>query len=228
MGVVTAPALPLPEDLKPRMRGRLHQHAFLVSLASGATLITLAATTVSVKATLAMIVYSITVCGVFGVSSLYHVRTWRSPTVRSYMNRLDHSMIYVFIAGSYTPFAALAMSDTAGAVVLTVVWGGAIVGTALKMFVWHAPRWLTAPIYIALGWVGVFVFADLLALAGPAVLVLVIVGGGWYTLGGLVYALKRPDPWPGTFGYHEVFHAFTLVAAICHYVAAWLTMYATA
>lgn len=225
---MTAPALPLPDTVKPRLRGRLHQHAFLVSLISGATLITLAATTVSGRATVAMVVYSITVCGVFGVSSLYHVTEWRDPRTAAWVNRLDHSMIYIFIAGSYTPFAALAMPDTSGAVVLAVVWGGALLGVILKLCVRGAPRWLTAPIYIALGWVGVFVFSDLLDYAGPAAFTLILAGGVWYTIGGLVYALRRPDPWPGTFGFHEVFHATTILAAVCHYIAAWLTMYATA
>jgi hemolysin III len=142
------------------------------------------------------------------------------------MKRLDHSMIFVFIAGTYTPFAVLAMPPTTGAVVLAVVWVGALGGVALK-FAWpHGPRWVGVPIYLALGWVAVFVLPDLLAVGGVAALVLLIVGGAFYSLGALFYALRRPRGWPATFGFHEFFHAATVVAAACHHVAIWLVLYA--
>lgn len=215
-----------PRPVKPRLRGHIHFWSFVASVSTGAVLIALAAATVSVRAVLATAIYSVTVLGLFGVSALYHRRSWVSRRAEYWMNRLDHSMIYLFIAGSYTPFAVLGMPERIGTVVLAVVWGGAVTGVVLKM-VWRtAPRWLSAPVYIALGWVAVFVLPDILATAGVAALVLLCAGGLLYTLGGVVYALRRPDPWPLTFGYHEIFHSCTVLAAICHYIAIWLTMYA--
>jgi hemolysin III len=134
-------------------------------------------------------------------------------------------MIFLFIAGTYTPFMLLAMPPTSGYVVLAVVWGGAIAGVALKLLWPHAPRWLGTPIYIALGWVAVFVFPDLAHHAGPAALVLLLVGGFFYTLGATFYATRWPNPWPHAFGHHEFFHAATVLAAITHYIAIWLAMY---
>lgn len=195
-------------------------------MATGATLIALAAGTVSARAALAIAVYSASVSGLFGISALYHRRSWLNRRTAYWINRLDHSMIFVFIAGSYTPFATLAMPPGTGTLVLVVVWGGALAGVTMKLAWPHAPRWLGVPIYLALGWVAVFVMTDLLQAAGPAALVLLVVGGALYSLGALVYALKWPDPWPSTFGFHEFFHAATVLAAICHYVAVWLTMYA--
>jgi len=213
---------------KPRLRGHLHFWSFLASLATGATLIALAAGTVSVRAALATALYSASVSGLFGISALYHRRRWVNRRVEYWFNRLDHSMIFVFIAGSYTPFATLAMSRGTGTVVLAVVWVGALAGVALK-FAWpHAPRRLGVPIYLALGWVAVFVLPDLLNTAGVAALVLLIVGGVLYSVGAVIYALRWPDWWPRTFGFHEFFHAATVLAAICHYIAVWVTMYAVA
>ncbi|RAS63862.1 channel protein (hemolysin III family) [Lentzea atacamensis] len=194
-------------------------------MATGATLIALAASTVSGLAALATSVYGATVLGLFGVSALYHRVTWKSDRVRTWMKRLDHSMIFVFIAGTYTPFALLAMDQETGRVVLAIVWTGAILGVTLKLAWPHAPRWLGVPIYIALGWVAVFVLPELLHHAGVAALVLLLVGGALYTAGAVFYATRWPNPWPQVFGYHEFFHAATVVAAICHYIAIWLAMY---
>ncbi|GAA3631040.1 channel protein (hemolysin III family) [Lentzea atacamensis] len=194
-------------------------------MATGATLIALAASTVSGLAALATSVYGATVLGLFGVSALYHRVTWKSDRVRTWMKRLDHSMIFVFIAGTYTPFALLAMDQGTGRVVLAIVWTGAILGVTLKLAWPHAPRWLGVPIYIALGWVAVFVLPELLHHAGVAALVLLLVGGALYTAGAVFYATRWPNPWPQVFGYHEFFHAATVVAAICHYIAIWLAMY---
>jgi hemolysin III len=207
------------------MRGWLHFWSFCVSVATGATLITVAATTVPLKAALATSVYSLTILGLFGVSALYHRRTWKSSRTRTLMKRLDHSMIFLFIAGTYTPFALLTLPPTAGTIVLSVVWGGALLGVALKMAWPHAPRWLGVPIYIALGWVAVFVLPDLLHHAGIASFVLLLVGGGLYTVGAVIYGTKWPNPWPKVFGYHEFFHAATVLAAICHYIAIWFALY---
>jgi hemolysin III len=223
---VPAPTVDLPAGyVKPRLRGVIHYWSFLVSVATGATLISVAAATVSAKAALATSVYGATVLGMFGVSALYHRRWWTSLRVRAWMKRLDHSMIFLFIAGTYTPFMLLAMPPSAGYVVLAVVWTGAIAGVALKLLWPNAPRWLGTPIYIALGWVAVFVFPDLVAHAGPGALVLLLVGGFFYTLGAVFYATRWPNPWPHVFGHHEFFHAATVLAAASHYIAIWLAMY---
>ena len=222
--MTTATTPPQP-GLRPRLRGWLHLWSFITSVATGATLIALAASTVSARAALATSVYGLTVLGLFGVSALYHRVTWKSDRVRTWMKRLDHSMIFVFIAGTYTPFALLAMDPGTGYVVLWVVWIGALSGVTLKMAWPHAPRWLGVPIYIALGWVAVFVLPELLHHAGVAALVLLLVGGALYTVGAVFYATRWPNPWPQVFGYHEFFHAATVVAAICHYIAIWLAMY---
>lgn len=222
---MTTATIPPQPGLRPRLRGWLHFWSFIASVATGATLIALAASTVSGLAALATSVYGATVLGLFGVSALYHRVTWKSDRVRTWMKRLDHSMIFVFIAGTYTPFALLAMDQGTGRIVLAVVWTGAILGVTLKLAWPHAPRWLGVPIYIALGWVAVFVLPELLHHAGVAALVLLLVGGALYTVGAVFYATRWPNPWPQVFGYHEFFHAATVVAAICHYIAIWLAMY---
>lgn len=135
-------------------------------------------------------------------------------------------MIFVFIAGTYTPFAMLAMTPRTGNIVLAVVWIGAVAGVTLKLAWPHAPRWVGVPLYIALGWVAVFVLPEIMHQAGVAALVLVIVGGLLYTVGAVFYGTRWPNPWPGVFGYHEVFHAATVVAALCHYIAIFLAIYA--
>jgi hemolysin III len=141
------------------------------------------------------------------------------------MKRADHSMIFVFIAGSYTPFALLALPGRDGRVVLSIVWGGALAGILLKMLWPSAPRWVGVPLYILLGWVAVWYTGTILHNAGVAAMVLLFVGGALYSIGGILYALKWPDPWPSTFGFHEFFHACTAVAAICHYIAMWFVVF---
>jgi hemolysin III len=214
-----------PVLVKPRLRGWLHLWSFAVSIAASATLISLASSLVGAGAALATAVYSTTILGLFGISALYHRRTWRTDRARFVMKRLDHSMIFLFIAGTYTPIAALAMAPDTARVVLLVVWSGALAGVVLKLVWPHAPSWLAVPIYIALGWVAVFVLPDILAHGGVTPLVLLLVGGLAYTAGGIFYATRWPDPWPRTFGYHEFFHAATVVAAICHHVAIWLVLF---
>jgi hemolysin III len=170
-------------------------------------------------------IYCATVTLLFGTSAMYHRRTW-SPRAHVIMKRLDHSMIFVFIAGTYTPLAVLTLPTASMIGVLIGVWSGAAVGVGLQLFWPGHPRWLSAPCYIALGWVAVFVFPDLLHNGGIGVFTLIAIGGVIYTLGAVVYATKRPDPVPNVFGFHEVFHLCTLVAAICHYVAIWLAVFA--
>ena len=210
---------------KPRLRGWLHVWAFAVSLVAGVVLVSVAAATRGTGAALATSVYALTVCLLFGTSAMYHRVRWSTPTRRAVVARLDHSMIFLFIAGSYTPFALLAMPERIGRTVLVVVWVGAVAGVLLKTSWITAPRWLSVPLYIGLGWVAVFVLPDLLGHGGVAALVLVILGGLVYTVGGVVYGLKRPDPVPAVFGFHEVFHLCTVVAAACHMVAVWLAVY---
>ncbi len=210
---------------KPRMRGWLHFYAFGIAIVCGVVLCSVAATRPGWAPLVASAVYSATIVGCFGVSALYHRRWW---THRGYtmMRRLDHSMIFVFIAGTYTPFSVLLLPPRTATVILAVVWGGAALGVALKMAWPHSPRWLAVPLYLALGWTAVFVLPEIMHKGGVTVLVLLAAGGLAYTVGGVFYGLKRPNPWPDTFGHHEFFHAFTLVAALCHYVAVYFALYA--
>ncbi|HEY6748475.1 MAG TPA: hemolysin III family protein [Mycobacteriales bacterium] len=210
---------------RPRLRGWLHLWAFAVSVAAGIVLVSVVGAARGAEAALATSIYAVTVCLLFGVSATYHRVNWTRPSRHALLARLDHSMIFVFIAGTYTPFAVLAMPERTGKIVLTVVWLGALGGVLLKTSWITAPRWLGVPLYLALGWVAVFVAPSLLTHGGVATFVLVIVGGLIYTFGGIVYGLKRPNPWPRTFGYHEVFHLCTVVAASCHMVAVWLAAY---
>ena len=212
-------------EVKPRLRGWLHAYAALVSIASGVALVAVAAAMRGGSAGASTTVYAATVTLLFGTSALYHRLNW-SPRARAIMRRLDHSMIFVFIAGTYTPLAVLTLPHTAAIAVLTVVWTGAVFGVALQSAWPTAPRWLSVPCYIALGWVAAFVMPDLLHRGGVAAFVLIVAGGLIYTLGAVFYGVKRPNPWPGTFGFHEVFHLCTLVAALCHYVAVWLAVFA--
>jgi hemolysin III len=211
-------------ELKPRLRGWLHAYAAALSIASGAALIAVAAAIRGGAAGVTTAIYCGTVTLLFGTSALYHRLTW-SPRAHALMKRLDHSMIFVFIAGTYTPIAVLTLDRSAAIAVLITVWIGAVFGVALQTAWPGSPRWLTVPCYIALGWVAVFVLPQLLHNAGVAALVLILAGGVIYTIGGIVYGLRRPNPIPGVFGFHEVFHACTLVAAVCHYVAIWLAVF---
>ena len=210
-------------DTRPRMRGWLHLFAFVTAVVAGTVLIPLAAV-LGARAGWSVTVYCVTICGLFGVSALYHRRIW-SPRSWKIMKRLDHSMIFLFIAGTYTPFALLAVEQPFGAWLLAGVWAGALAGVALKLVWPTAPRWLGVPIYIGLGWVAVFILGDILRIGGVTVLVLLAVGGLLYTVGGVAYAAKWPNPVPGVFGYHEVFHAMTIVAALCHQIAVYFAMY---
>jgi hemolysin III len=207
------------------MRGWLHVYAALVSLAAGSVLVAVAAALRGDRAAIPTAVYAVTVSLLFGTSAIYHRRGW-SPAAQAVMKRLDHSMIFVFIAGTYTPFAALTLPATSSVAVLVVVWLGAAFGIILKTAWPDAPRPLSVPLYIGLGWVAVFLLPQLLHSFGVATLILIATGGIIYTLGGLAYGFKRPNPYPATFGYHEVFHLCTLLAAVCHYVAVWLAVFA--
>jgi hemolysin III len=210
---------------KPRARGWIHLVSAVVALAAGATLISVSWPLAGLNAGLVTLVYTAAVVGMFTVSAIYHRVHWKSMVARTRMKRLDHSMIFVLIAGTYTPFALLAMPHTTGMLVLSIVWGGAAVGVLLKMCWPSAPRWVGVPLYLLLGWVAAFYIAVIMHAAGVAAMVLLAVGGTLYTIGGILYALRWPDPWPATFGYHEFFHACTALAAICHYIAVWLAVF---
>ncbi|MEH1123984.1 hemolysin III family protein [Micromonospora sp. CPCC 206061] len=216
-----------PVDLgKPRMRGWLHAYAFFVAAACGIVLTSIAATRPGIAPLVSCAIYSLTVCGLFGTSALYHRRVW-SPRGYAIMRRLDHSMIFVFIAGTYTPFCALLLPTRLASMLLATVWIGAVIGVALKLVWPHAPRWASAPLYIGLGWVAVAVLPDIYRNGGGAALVLLVVGGVTYTLGAIFYALRRPNPWPEVFGHHEFFHASTLVAAIAHHIGIYFALFAS-
>jgi hemolysin III len=209
------PVLPAaPRLVKPRLRGVSHQWAFFVSCAIGSALVVAApAGTPRLAAT----IYAISVAVLFGVSALYHRITWVSVPARRWMRRLDHSAIFVLIAGTYTPFALLVLDGPIATVILVVVWAGALGGILLKLVWIDAPKLLTAIVYVALGWVAVAAFPDLVDELGLTGTALVVAGGLLYTAGAVVYAFKRPDPVPTVFGYHEVFHALVIVAAALQY-----------
>jgi hemolysin III len=202
-------------ELKPRLRGVFHQYAFYVAIIAGAVLV---AVSDSAREFVATWIYAVALAAMFGVSALYHRVNWRSTKVRTWMRRLDHSTILLLIAGTYTPFALLAFDGRIGDVILVVVWCGAAAGLVLNLAWVDAPKWLTALVFIALGWVGVVAVPELLDL-GVAPLVLVVVGGGLYTLGAVTYALRKPNPAPGIFGYHEIFHVLVIAAAAVHFIA---------
>ncbi|MFV9632992.1 PAQR family membrane homeostasis protein TrhA [Mycobacterium neumannii] len=210
---------------KPRARGWIHVYAAGIAAICGATLVSVSWSVQSTRAGVATLIYTLTIVAMFAVSGAYHRVDWKSPTARKWMKRLDHSMIFVFIAGSYTPFALLALPQTDGMVLFWIVWGGAIAGVLLKCFWPSAPRWVGVPLYILLGWVAAWFVGPITHGAGVAALVLLIVGGALYSIGGVLYALKWPNPWPTVFGHHEFFHACTAVAAICHYIAMWFAVF---
>jgi hemolysin III len=200
---------------KPRLRGVFHQYAFYVAVVAGATIVALADSERELWATW---VYAVALAAMFGVSALYHRVDWKSVRVRAWMRRLDHSTILLLIAGTYTPFAVLAFDGRVADVILVVVWAGAAAGLLLNLVWVDAPKWLTALVFVALGWVGVVAVPEMLEL-GIAPAVLIFVGGAFYTLGAITYALRRPDPAPATFGYHEIFHVLVICAAAVHFVA---------
>ena len=202
--------------VKPKLRGVSHEWAFFLSLGFGAALIILAETP---KATLAVAIYAVSLSALFGTSALYHRVNWSRPQRRQWMRRLDHSMIFFLIAGTYTPFALLVLEGSLAMAILAVVWVGAVAGAIVEMIWIDHPKWASALIYLALGWVAVATFPDLWSEMGPVGTLLVAAGGLLYTAGAVAYAVQRPDPNPAIFGYHEVFHLFVIAAAIAHFSA---------
>jgi hemolysin III len=202
-----------PGPVKPLLRGVSHEYAFFVSLGCGVALILAAS---DGRARLAASIYAVAVSALLGTSALYHRVTWR-PGPRRWMRRLDHSMIFVLIAGTYTPVALLALKGALASTILIVVWAGAVGGVVFKLVWIDAPKWLFAGVYVALGWVSIAIFGELPAAIGWLGVAGLAVGGLLYTLGAVVYASERPNPFPRVFGYHEVFHALVIAAAALHY-----------
>ncbi len=206
-------AVPIEQRPKPRMRGRLHQWAFFCSIPAGIVLVALSS---GARERIATLIYALTLIGLFGVSASYHLGSW-SEEAYVRMRRLDHSMIFVLIAGTYTPFCLLVLQGTLGTVSLIIAWAGAGIGVATKLYRvdMHV---LSGFMYIGLGWVAIGTLPALLRGLDTVETVLLIAGGLLYSSGALVLATNRPNPWPTTFGYHEVWHAMTIAAAMCQYV----------
>jgi hemolysin III len=215
-------------EIQPRLRGWLHLASVPLTLAAGVVLVVLSPTAAT---RLGSAVYAVCSVLLFTVSAVYHRGRW-SPRVGDLLQRFDHANIFLFIAGTYTPFSLLLLRGVDRVVMLGVVWGGAVLGVAFRVLWLRAPRWLYTPIYIALGWAAVFFVPQFARGAerygvglGVAVLALIVIGGALYTLGGVVYGFKRPDPWPRWFGFHEVFHTLTILAFVTHYVGVSLATY---
>jgi hemolysin III len=205
-------------EIKPSWRGWLHAAMFPVVVVAGFILVVTAST---LPGRISTAVFSVTAALLFGVSALLHRGTW-TPAVEDLLRRLDHANIYLIIAGTYTPFAVLVLPPSDGQLLLAIVWTGALAGAAFRVFWKGAPRWLSTTLYVVVGWIVIFFLPELMDGAGAVVVVLIALGGVLYTVGAIVYGMKRPDPWPGTFGFHEVFHVLTVAAFVTHYVAVWI------
>jgi hemolysin III len=202
--------------VKPRLRGVSHEWAFFVSLVLGTALILAAKTP---KATLAVAIYAVSLSALLGTSALYHRVNWTRPEVRRWMRRLDHSMIFFLIAGTYTPFALLVLNGPLADAILVVVWAGAIAGAIVETIWIDHPKWVAALIYVSLGSVAAVAFPQLWLDMGVTGTLLVAGGGLLYMAGAIVYATQRPDPNPRVFGYHEIFHVLVIAAAAAHFAA---------
>lgn len=205
----------VPDPVKPRLRGWLHAGTAPVALAGGIVLMALSRGAAELAATA---IYTVTTVLLFSGSAVYHRGQW-SPRTRGVLKRIDHANIFLIIAGTYTPFAVLLLEGGSRAALLWIVWIGALLGVAFRVIWPYAPRWLIVPTYVALGWVAVWFLPDFTRAGGVAVLVLLAAGGVLYTLGGIVYATKRPDPYPAWFGFHEVFHTLVVLAYLAQYAA---------
>lgn len=211
-------------DLRPRARGWIHVVSAALAIVAGAALVPVAWIAGSPRAGWAALVYVAAIVAMFTVSAVYHRVRWTSPVAERWMMRVDHSVVFVFIAATYTPLALMAMPPHVGASVLTIVWTGALAGVALKMVWPSTPRWVGVPLYLMLGYVAIWFAEVLLNGAGFAVVALLVAGAVFYNIGAIIYGVRWPNPWPQTFGHHEFFHALTAVAAACHFVAIWLVV----
>lgn len=225
-GAPSGPALPaaVVAVVKPLLRGWMHAVMFPLAVAAGVVLSVVAP---EGRARVGAIIFTITAGLLFGTSAVYHRGHW-GPKAALLLKRLDHSNIFLIIAGTYTPFALAVLPSDQARQLLWIVWSGALGGVAFRVFWTNAPRWLYTPIYVALGWVAVFYFGPLLQHGGVALVTLIAVGGLLYTLGAVVYGTKRPNPFPRWFGFHEIFHAFTVAAFSAHVVAVFLAVHESA
>ncbi|MGO3884839.1 MAG: PAQR family membrane homeostasis protein TrhA [Mycetocola sp.] len=203
-----------PSEIKPSWRGWIHAATFPVALAAGIVLIALADGS---AARWSSAVFVLTSLLLFGNSALYHRFNW-GPRMKVALKRLDHANIFLLIAGTYTPIAVLALPPEKGRLLLLLVWSGALLGIGFRVFWINAPRWLYVPLYLALGWAAVMYLGDIVA-ANAASMILVVVGGLLYSVGAVIYGLKKPNPVPGVFGFHEIFHSCTVLAFLCHWTA---------
>ncbi|MEI2728616.1 MAG: hemolysin III family protein [Candidatus Nanopelagicales bacterium] len=208
------------QALKPRMRGWLHAGAVPAAVIAGLVLILLA----PAELRWAAIIYVVSTVALFGISATYHRGTW-GPRTHGVLKRMDHATIFIFIAGTYTPIALTVVGGTAGTVLLWIVWLAALAGVIFRVFWVGAPRWLIVPVYISMGWAAVFFIPEILSNGGMAIFLLIAVGGLCYSVGAVIYGLKRPDPSPNWFGFHEIFHSFTLGGYVSHYVGICLAIF---
>ena len=209
------------DETKPVLRGWIHAVMFPIAVVAGLVLIATASTA---AARVSSAIFAGTATLLFGTSALLHRGRW-SPTTESLLRRLDHANIYLIIAGTYTPFAVLVLPPDQGRILLGIVWGGATAGVIFRVFWQGAPRWLSTTLYVVVGWIVIVFLPGIVEGAGITVVVLLAVGGVLYSIGAVVYAVKRPDPVPGVFGFHEVFHALTVAAFAAHYTAVWLVVH---
>lgn len=212
---VTRAAPHLPEAVKPRLRGWLHVGAAPVAAVGGIVLMLLARGTAEF---VSVTIYAVATTLLFTVSATYHRGRW-SPRTHGLLKRFDHANIFLLIAGTYTPFTVILLEGGRRSALLWIVWTAAALGVVFRILWVGAPRWLYVPAYLAMGWTAVFFLPSFAASGGVGVLILLVVGGLAYTAGGVVYALRRPDPYPSWFGFHEIFHAFTLIAYLAQYAA---------
>jgi hemolysin III len=209
------------EEIQPGLRGWLHAATFPVAVVAGVVLVVAAPTP---TARVGAAVFAVSAALLFGVSAAYHRGHW-SPRSFAVLRRIDHSSIFVLIAGTYTAFSLLLLTGSDRLVLLALVWTGAVAGVLFRVLWLDAPRWVYLPAYLGLGWVAVFWLGDFARTAGATVLVLIVLGGALYSLGGLVYGLRRPDPAPAWFGFHELFHTLTVAAFAVHYIGISMATY---
>jgi hemolysin III len=212
------------DAVKPRLRGWIHAGVAPLVLAASIVLVVLSPTPAAKWSTA---VFGLSAVLLFGTSAVYHRGRW-SPRVQGVLRRLDHTNIFLIIAGTYTPLAVLLLPASTARILLIIVWSGALVGLLARVLWLGAPRWVYVPVYLALGWVAVAFLPQFWQSGGPAIVWLVAAGGLAYTVGAVVYALKRPNPSPRWFGFHEVFHTLTVVGYGCHYIAVSMASYGSA
>ncbi len=204
------------EKVKPKLRGWIHEGAFPVSVVAGAILV---AAATGERERLALAIYAVSLSALLGTSALYHRVNWKRPSTRLWMRRLDHSMIFLLIAGTLTPFALLVLDGTLATAILVAVWAGAAAGIVVELIWTESPKWVHVAVYVSVGWIGAIAFPSIISQAGIVAGVLVALGGLLYTIGAVVYARQRPDPSPAVFGYHEIFHVLVVAAAAAHFAA---------